>query len=271
MTELQIFENETFGKVRIMEIDGEPWFVGKDVAEALGYSNASKAVSTHVDSEDKQFIVANIADSQNGNLQSRTAIINESGLYALILSSKLPQAKQFKRWITHEVIPSIRKHQAYMTPATIEKVLYNPDFLIQLATNLKSEQEKNRELSAQNKELKSENQEVKTVNEALVGEIQQWDYKALIIKLIRVYSARVTNGIFGVGWNHYYDELLYKYGINLRTRKTKNKTSSSCLDFISQNEIGIAVKVAVAMCEKSDIKTDEFLNKYKLEKQVVCY
>lgn len=103
MNELQIFQNSEFGEIRTIEKDGEPWFVGKDVAEILGYANASKAVSTHVDDEDKTFIMLDIADSQNGNLlvgQSKTTIINESGLYSLVLSSKLPGAKQFKRWVT---------------------------------------------------------------------------------------------------------------------------------------------------------------------------
>lgn len=103
MTDLQIFKNPEFGEIRTIEKDGEPWFVGKDVAEILGYANASKAVSTHVDDEDKTFIMLDIADSQNGNVlagQSKTTIINESGLYSLVLSSKLPTAKKFKRWVT---------------------------------------------------------------------------------------------------------------------------------------------------------------------------
>lgn len=97
MNEIQIFSNPEFGDVRTLEINGEAWFVGKDVAMILGYSNASKAVTNHVDDEDKQFVMMNIADSQNGNVpigQTKTAIINESGLYSLILSSKLPSAKR---------------------------------------------------------------------------------------------------------------------------------------------------------------------------------
>lgn len=100
MNEIKVFENKDFGRMRTIDIDGEMWFVGKDVAEALGYSNASKAVITHVDNDDKQFVMIDIADSQNGNVplgQSKTTIINESGLYSLILSSKLPAAKEFKR------------------------------------------------------------------------------------------------------------------------------------------------------------------------------
>ena len=118
-TDIQVFENVDFGKVRIIEMNGEPWFVGKDVAEILGYQNASKAVSTHVDNEDKAFIMVDIADSQNGNVptgKTKTAIINESGLYSLILSSKLPSAKDFKHWVTADVIPSIRKTGRYTAP-----------------------------------------------------------------------------------------------------------------------------------------------------------
>lgn len=112
--ELQIFKNEELEmEVRTLVINGEPYFVGKDVAEILGYSNSSKAVSTHVDDEDK--ILEMIAHSQNGNMvKTQTALINESGLYSLILSSKLPQAKKFKRWVTSEVLPQIRKTGGYI-------------------------------------------------------------------------------------------------------------------------------------------------------------
>lgn len=121
MNKIKVFENPEFGSIRTLQKDGEPWFVGKDVAEVLGYSNASKAVLTHVDSEDKRFLMLNIADSQNGNVpsgqtgQSKTAIINESGLYSLILSSKLPTAKEFKHWVTSEILPSIRKTGGYIS------------------------------------------------------------------------------------------------------------------------------------------------------------
>lgn len=116
MNDLKIFKNKEFGEVRTVTINNEVWFVGKDVADSLGYQNGSKAVLTHVDDEDKDFIMLDIADSQNGNVplgQSKTAIINESGLYSLVLSSKLPNAKKFKRWITSEVLPSIRKTGNY--------------------------------------------------------------------------------------------------------------------------------------------------------------
>lgn len=116
MNTLQVFENPEFGSIRTVEIGGEPWLVGKDVAVALGYSNPSKAVAIHVDKEDKSFEMMPVSDAQNGNLV-KTALINESGLYSLILSSKLPGAKKFKRWVTAEVLPSIRKTGGYSVPS----------------------------------------------------------------------------------------------------------------------------------------------------------
>lgn len=149
MTDLQIFNSPEFGAIRTIEKDGEPWFVGKDVAAALGYSNTADAVQKHVDDDDKLTSQIAIA-GQNRNI----IIINESGLYSLVLSSKLPGAKQFKRWITSEVIPSIRKHGAYMTPDKLEEVLLKPDTLIQLAQNLKAEKEKRRALEVKMEEQK---------------------------------------------------------------------------------------------------------------------
>lgn len=149
MNEIQIFNNLEFGKIRTTEIDGEPWFVGKDVADALGYQNASKALQDHVDEEDKLNNESLSSLGQRGGW-----LINESGLYSLVLSSKLPNAKQFKHWVTSEVLPSIRKHGAYATPATIENIINNPDFGIRLLQSLKEEQEKNKVLASENEQMK---------------------------------------------------------------------------------------------------------------------
>ena len=108
MNELKIFKNSEFGEIRTVEICGEPWFVGKDVAAVLGYSNPQKAVRDHIDDDDKTM---NESFTVNG---TQGVLINESGLYSLILSSKLPNAKAFKRWVTSEVLPSIRKHGGYI-------------------------------------------------------------------------------------------------------------------------------------------------------------
>ena len=115
---VSLFSNPEFGEVRGIEIDGEPWLVGKDVASALGYQNPSNALYIHVDKEDKSFVMLDIADTKNRDVpvgQTKTAIINESGVYSLIFSSKLPGAKNFKRWVTSEVLPSIRKTGMYVS------------------------------------------------------------------------------------------------------------------------------------------------------------
>lgn len=133
MQELKFFENTEFGTVRAMEIDGAPWFVGRDVAEILGYKDTSDALKRHVDADDK--LSRGFTDSG----QSRDMyIINESGLYSLVLSSKLPSAKAFKRWVTCEVLPSIRKHGLY----AIDEIIANPDMAIAALQALKEEREK---------------------------------------------------------------------------------------------------------------------------------
>ena len=147
-SELKVFENPTLGQVRTIEIDNEPWFVGKDVAEALGYSNPQKAIRDHVDEEDKG---VNELFTPGG--KQKLPVINESGLYSLILSSKLPGAKEFKRWVTSEVIPSIRKTGAYLTQETLEAAILNPDYLLQVVTALKEETDKRKALEVVNATL----------------------------------------------------------------------------------------------------------------------
>ena len=112
MNNIKIFNSPDFGQIRTIQQNGEPWFVGKDVADILGYSNSSKAIPQHVDEEDRQ--KQNLPTAQNGKLVAASWLINESGLYSLILSSKMPKAKEFKRWVTSEVIPAIRKTGGYI-------------------------------------------------------------------------------------------------------------------------------------------------------------
>lgn len=134
---VQIFNNVEFGQVRTVVINNEPYFVGKDVADILGYQNGSRDINAHVDDDDKLKYQIGTA----GQIREQT-IINESGVYSLVFGSKLPTAKKFKRWVTSEVLPAIRKHGGYLTPEKVEEVLLNPDTIITLATNLKAEQEK---------------------------------------------------------------------------------------------------------------------------------
>lgn len=131
MANLQIFAFEGTDEIRTLLINDEPYFVGKDVAEVLGYKNTPKAIRDHIDEEDKR--TERIVHPLGG--QQDTWLINESGLYSLILKSKLPSAKKFKRWVTSEVLPTIRKHGMYAT----EELLNNPDLLIRIATQLKEE------------------------------------------------------------------------------------------------------------------------------------
>lgn len=131
MKDLQIFKSDEFGEVRTTTINNDVWFVGKDVAEILGYKNGSRDINRHVDEED--ITTKNLPQYQNGTLVSKTILINESGLYSLILRSNLPKAKKFKRWVTSEVLPSIRKHGMYAT----DELLDNPDLFISVLQELK--------------------------------------------------------------------------------------------------------------------------------------
>ena len=149
MNELQNF-NFSGQDVRIIKINDEPWFVGKDVADILGYSD-TQAMTRRLDDED-------IMTDKLSGMNMKSTIINESGLYSAILGSKKPEAKQFKRWVTSEVLPTIRKHGAYMTDSKLEEALLNPDTLINLATQLKQEREEKAQLRALNSTLAVENQ-----------------------------------------------------------------------------------------------------------------
>lgn len=132
-----VFTNEEFGAVRTIKIDGEPWFSGKDVAAALGYENPQKAVRTHVDGEDR-----GVTEMDTPGGRQHLTVINESGLYSLVMSSKLGSAKRFKRWVTSEVLPAIRKHGVY----AVDELLNDPDVLIAALMELKAERERSRAL-----------------------------------------------------------------------------------------------------------------------------
>lgn len=157
MNELKVFNNSEFGDVRVIEIDNEPWFVGKDVAEILGYAETANMRKLLDETEyieiDPQsrlftgFVQNGMSLEPNKNVR-RMLLVNESGLYQAIFGSTLEGAKKFKKWVTSEVLPSIRKHGAYMTDSTLEEALANPDFGIKLLTKLKEEKEARKKLEA---------------------------------------------------------------------------------------------------------------------------
>lgn len=145
MNNLQIFKNEEFGEIRTVQLNNETYFVGKDVATALGYANTRDALAKHVAEEDK-----GVAKCDTLGGKQDLAVINESGLYALIFGSKLESAKRFKHWVTSEVLPSVRKHGVYAT----DELLANPDLAIAAFQALKEEREKNKALTADNERMK---------------------------------------------------------------------------------------------------------------------
>lgn len=251
MNEIQVFTYEQFGNLRIVMRNNEPWFVGKDVAEKLGYSDLNKAIAMHIDDEDKLNDKTSLSLGQRGGW-----LINESGMYSLILKSKLPAAKQFKHWVTADVLPSIRKHGAYMTPETIEKVLYNPDFIIRLASDLKAEQQKNVALTNENK--------------LLAHEHCQWDLRKFIVSAVRTYAGKqkCSPGYrMGYAWQDYKKNLLYKHSINLSLRKHYAETYSSnrknvrLMDLIKDEELPVAADMIVSMCREKDIDISNLLEK----------
>ena len=154
---VQIFENENFGKIRTTVIDGAVWFVGKDVTNALGYSNSRKALADHIDDEERDCVTIRDAIGR----ERRTTVINESGVYALILSSKLSSAKMFKKWITSEVLPTIRKYGAYISDEKLDEVMENSEAAEKLFRELKAEQMKTRKLSEMVDELNATVEELK--------------------------------------------------------------------------------------------------------------
>ena len=182
-------------QVRTVTINGEPCFVGNDVSTILGYSNYRNAVVNHVDDEDKQRTQIEYAGQKR-----EVTVINESGLYSLILSSKLPQAKEFKRWVTSEVLPTIRKHGAYMTNEKIKEVLLNPDTIIKLATELKTERER-RSIAEQR------------VNE-LTPKASYYDLVLSNESLVTITQIAKDYGMSGQAMNHKLHDLgvIYKQG-----------------------------------------------------------
>lgn len=145
MNELQVFENNQFGQVRAIMKDGEPWFVAADVCKALGLEQVSRAMD-RLDEDERGLL--KVTHPQSPTKTQEVNGVNESGLYHLVLCSTKPEARAFKRWVTHEVIPSIRKHGMYATPTTIEQMIADPANAIKVFSALKQERERRKELEA---------------------------------------------------------------------------------------------------------------------------
>ena len=200
MNELQVFNNAEFGSVRTTVIDGEPFLVGKDVAEILGYRDTSDALKRHVDEEDK-LTRCFIDSGQNREMY----IINESGLYSLILRSQLPKARKFKRWVTSEVLPAIRRHGMY----AIDEILENPDLAIAALTQLKEERTRRKEL-----ELTT------AIQNQQIAELKpKASYYDLILQNRNTVPVTQIAKDYGMSGRRF-NELLHDLGIQYKFRKT---------------------------------------------------
>ena len=203
----EIYKNAEFGEIRTMDINGEPYFVGTDVAKALGYSDSFGAIKKHVDSEDKLVCQINsVGQSRN------VTVINESGLYSLILSSKLPTAKRFKHWVTSEVLPAIRKTGGYLADMSLSPTL---------RWMIEAEQK----LNAQQAEITAVGDKVNAIQEAFTVEFDDWrdDVRSMVGK-IAMAECGDYSGIESV-YQRAYDALEYRAGVCLtaRVRNKKNR------------------------------------------------
>ncbi|HBF7899109.1 Bro-N domain-containing protein [Clostridioides difficile] len=253
---VEVFKNEQFGEIRVLEKGGEPWFVGKDVAKMLGYKNLSDALRKHVDEDDKmQIAFYDLQKLGFGDIGTKgTTIINESGLYSLILSSKLTEAKKFKRWVTNEVLPTIRKHGAYLTDDKIEEILSNPDTIIKLATELKEKREKIKQLET----------EVVHKEDVIIGLVEDISLAEKRQRINQIVKYKVEPRNFSKRWNLLYDEFEKKYHLDLKRRinncdikpKIKNK-----IDYIDR-EMNMIPQLYEIACKLFENDVEELKNEW---------
>lgn len=199
-TAIEVFKNDEFGSIRTMTVDGEPMFVGKDVADILGYQNGSRDVNAHVDEEDRLKYQIGTAGQMREQI-----LINESGLYSLILGSKLPTAKKFKHWVTAEVLPAIRKHGVY----AMDDLLNDPDALITALTAYKEEKEKVAQLQEENLQ-----------NKQMISELRpKATYYDLILQSASLVPITSIAKDYGMSAKHL-NSLLAENGIQFKQGKT---------------------------------------------------
>lgn len=226
MNELQIFNSTEFGEVRTIIKDNEIWFVGKDVAKALGYSDTNKAVAMHVDDEDKQ-----LNDKTSSSFGQRGAtIINESGLYSLVLSSKLPKAKEFKRWITKEVIPSIRKYGGY-----IAKPLNQLDILEQSIQIMKEQQRRLEEHDNRLAKIESNIEQIKELEQINASNWRLY-FGSVTRKIARYYPCLDMENPYQAIRHEFYERLEAEARCDL-DRRLKNKKERAYKAGLNKNKI----------------------------------
>lgn len=253
---VKVFESEQFGNVRIIA-DGDKYlFCAKDVAVALGYKDAVNAIKAHCKGVVKRHLLST-GGSQLSNF------ISEGDVYRLITHSKLPTAEKFESWVFDEVLPKLRRTGAYnMQEAIFEKFPQMPrDYrsaLLALADQI------------------GVNEILTKENKILSGEKLQWDNSAILVALIRKYASAACNNMFGAGWKAFYKELLYKYGINLESRKTKdcNKNpknlNRAVYKYLAEDEWQGAIETAVAMCVARNVDISSIIKEKVTDTELVA-
>lgn len=211
MNELKTFENDRFGNVRVTMIDNEPWFVAADVCKAL---EIEPTATRRLDDDEKNTLRLTQGTSGNPNV----TIVNESGLYSLVLGSRKPEAKAFKRWVTHDVIPAIRKHGVYMTPDALEKALLSPDYLLKVVTALKNETDKRKALEQQ-----VERDKPKVI---LADAITESDDSVLVKTLATILK---QNG-YDIGQNRLFEQLRNEGFLVSRAGNSRNLPTQKSMD-----------------------------------------
>jgi len=284
--EIQVFKNTEFGELKIIEVNGKPYFPATKCAEVLGYSNPQKAIRDHCKGVNESFsrdVQTGIRADGTPAIQTvKVKYIPEGDLYRLIIRSKLPNAEKFERWVFDEVLPTIRKTGGYVAEDREEEFIniYFPAFSEEVKLAMVQDLRKqNKVMKTQLKEeqqkcQKAEQQVVikETENKLLAKEIVSWNGKEreLINALVRAYANQVHYGQakFAYAWTAYKKELLYKCKINLDSRitkylsRTKKKTKPPVLSMVKDSELGGAVSVAIAMCEDNGVRMDDLVSRY---------
>jgi len=268
MNQIEIFKNEEFGEIRTVLINGEPWFVGKDVCKAFGDTNYRRSLARVDDDEKGVSQITTLGGTQN------MTILNESGLYSILfymqpqkakgvsqndslIEERITKLKKFKHWVTSEVLPTIRKTGGYINNVDLMVNTYFsniPDtqktIVRGLLVNIEEKQKKIVSLTNE--------------NDLLIQKNLEWADRPLINSLVRAYASSI--GDFGKAWNNYKKELLYKYGINLNSRITSylnttgRKTKPKTLDMIDDSELANAVSAAVALCKENNVDIEDLIN-----------
>lgn len=254
---IEVFNNEQFGEIRVVLQDNKPWFVAQEVCNALEIKNVSHAVS-RLDDDEKMTIVLNDSHSGNRGGAQKLLVVSEEGLYALVLGSRKKEAKAFKRWVTHDVLPDIRKHGMYMTDSLADRIMSDPETIGKMMLAYAEEKKKNKELTTENAELK---ETVMYKENVIVGLTKDID---LATKRNRIYQI-VNRGIKNQDkrikrWALLYSEFEKKYHVNLSLRLDKHKNKytpklKNKMDVIDR-ELGMIAETYEICCKlfENDIK-----------------